>query len=211
MKTKLIKLQDKFILVSDEVIKEGDSIYSFKSKNVFKADSIEYMEKHNMIEDFDKSFYINSNQSKKIIAGIPELPSIDFSLLSEEDSKTIGWVDVEKLSYKLFPYMEGSCDGNDIDMNFGFRNGFIEGFKAAQSLNDKMFSLDNVVSILDDIQKDLADYQNEIGIGMMDDVQWQQMFVDRVLASITSYEQLSLQQTSWDVEVNEFNQITKIL
>ena len=46
--------------------------------------------------------------------------------------------------------------------------------------------------ILDDIQQDLADYQNEVGIGMMDDMQWQQLFVDRVIASISSYENLKL-------------------
>lgn len=46
--------------------------------------------------------------------------------------------------------------------------------------------------ILDDIQQDLADYQNEIGIGMMDDQQWQDIFVERVIASITSYEEMEL-------------------
>lgn len=89
----IIKLEDKYLLLSDEEIKEGDYIYSFKSKNLFKADSIEYMETHNIIEDFDKSFYINSNQSKKLISENP-----NFSLLSEEDCKKIGWVDVEKLA-----------------------------------------------------------------------------------------------------------------
>ena len=37
MKTKLIKLQDKFILVSDEEIKEGDFIYNTKTNNVFQT------------------------------------------------------------------------------------------------------------------------------------------------------------------------------
>jgi cob(I)alamin adenosyltransferase len=46
--------------------------------------------------------------------------------------------------------------------------------------------------ILDQIQQDLADYQNEIGIGQMDDVQWMELFVERVTASITSYEDLEL-------------------
>lgn len=48
-----------------------------------------------------------------------------------------------------------------------------------------------VIELLDDIQKNLADYQNEIGIGTMDNIQWQQTFVDRVIASITSYESFS--------------------
>ena len=45
-------------------------------------------------------------------------------------------------------------------------------------------------AILDDIQQDLADYQNENGIGMMDDNQWAKLFIERVTASITTYEDL---------------------
>ena len=45
-------------------------------------------------------------------------------------------------------------------------------------------------AILDDIQQDLADYQNENGIGMMDDKQWAELFIGRVVASITTYEHL---------------------
>jgi hypothetical protein len=54
-------------ITSDEEIKEGDWIFSLKTNNIFKADSIEYLKSHNMIEDFDKSFYINSKSAKKII------------------------------------------------------------------------------------------------------------------------------------------------
>ena len=54
-------------ITSEEEIKEGDWIFSLKTNNIFKADSIEYLKSHNMIEDFDKSFYINSKSAKKII------------------------------------------------------------------------------------------------------------------------------------------------
>ena len=54
-------------ITSDEEIKEGDWLFSTITNNLFKADSIEYLESHNMIEDFDKSFYINSKYAKKII------------------------------------------------------------------------------------------------------------------------------------------------
>jgi adenosyl cobinamide kinase/adenosyl cobinamide phosphate guanylyltransferase len=60
-------------------------------------------------------------------------------------------------------------------------------------LTDDKSKVETLTAILDDIQKDLADYQNEIGIGMCDDNQWQQMFVDRVIASISSYEYLKNQ------------------
>jgi hypothetical protein len=61
-----VKFQHMYI-TSSEKIKEGDWVFSSKTNNIFKADSIEYLESHNMIEDFDKSFYINSKYSKKII------------------------------------------------------------------------------------------------------------------------------------------------
>ena len=83
---KLIKLQDKFILVSDEEIKEGDWIIDTLSMEI-----VCWWDGNN----FDK-------YDKKIIAGIPELPSIDFSLLSEEDCKTIGFVDIEKLATRKY-------------------------------------------------------------------------------------------------------------
>jgi hypothetical protein len=52
-------------------------------------------------------------------------------------------------------------------------------------LKDKYYF---ITEILDDISRDLAQYQNEIGKGDMDDIQWKQLFIDRVIASVTSYE-----------------------
>jgi hypothetical protein len=43
-------------------------------------------------------------------------------------------------------------------------------------------------TILDDIRQDLNDYKNEVGIGMMSDSEWNQLFIERVEASIESYE-----------------------
>jgi hypothetical protein len=63
---KIMQWQNIYITSAEE-IKEGDWLFSSKTNNIFKADSIEYLESHNMIEDFDKSFYINSKYSKKII------------------------------------------------------------------------------------------------------------------------------------------------
>lgn len=103
---KLVKLQDKFILVSNEI-----AGYTY-NKPTWNSDN--------------RIGLSENNQSKKIIAGIKDLPSIDFSLLSEEDCKKIGWVDVEKLC---------PCIGND------FRFEWISGFKIAQFLNDKLFRM----------------------------------------------------------------------
>jgi Holliday junction resolvase RusA-like endonuclease len=51
-------------------------------------------------------------------------------------------------------------------------------------------NFETLKAILDDIQKDLADFQNQKGIGMMDDNQWADLFIERVTASITTYEDL---------------------
>ena len=101
MKTKLIKLKDKFILVSDEEIKESDLCLDINSNHIFECwknrpnDGI-YEWKNNL------SWVRLHKNCKEVIAGIPELPSIDFSLLSEEDCKTIGFVDIEKLATRKY-------------------------------------------------------------------------------------------------------------
>lgn len=81
--------------------------------------------------------HYQSNDKKlfKIIAGIHGLPSIDFSALSEEDCKKIGWVDVEKLAMKECVCGTGDCS---------HVKSYIRGFKAAQALNEKKFSGEDV-------------------------------------------------------------------
>lgn len=93
---------------------------------------------------------INENRRvvKKIIAGIPELPSIDFSVLSEEDCKKIRWVDVEKLARDF----AGIKHNRPLDDEERYYNSlecmkydlFKEGFKTAQSLNEKKFSEEDI-------------------------------------------------------------------
>ncbi len=55
---------------------------------------------------------------------------------------------------------------------------------------DSTMNFKTLKAILDDIQQDLADYQNQNGIGMMDDNQWADAFIQKVTASITTYEEL---------------------
>ena len=57
-------------------------------------------------------------------------------------------------------------------------------------MNNTM-DFETLKAILDDIQKDLADYQNQIlHFGNMDDNQVTNLFIERVIASITTYEHL---------------------
>lgn len=118
MKTQLILL-DTPIIVSDEEIKEGNWCID-KSNCIYKQET-------------DKVFEIFTG-ARKIIAGIPELPSIDFNGFEEQ----LGIIDVEKLA---IDEVDGTIE-NDIDNIYC--NGFIEGFKAAQKLNKNKFSLEDI-------------------------------------------------------------------
>ena len=68
---KLIKLPEYNIIVSDEEIKDLDFVYDKEAKYIRQL-----FNKHNKT-DFDI----------KVIAGYNNLPSIDYSMLSEEDAK----------------------------------------------------------------------------------------------------------------------------
>jgi hypothetical protein len=57
----------------------------------------------------------------------------------------------------------------------------------AMSVEEKLNLFPKLVTILKDIQDDVKDYQTENGIGMMDDIQWQQLLVERIIASVESF------------------------
>lgn len=123
------------ILISDQEIKEGDWFYhpnkAFKSQ-IEQADEFTFNASIPIINGF------NGYVCKKIIAGVSSLISIDFSLLSEEDCKKIGWIDVEK--YKA-THLTSFIWEPAKEWKFHYE----EGFKTAQNLNkDKMFSLDDI-------------------------------------------------------------------
>ena len=123
MNYKLIML-DNPILVSDEEIKEGDWCLSTDEYFVIKM--------------------VNSAFScdRKIIAGLPDLPKLDLSLIAEE----IGCVDVEKLAYNHLI----SIKDNTLNTSWEHytKNIFIQGFKAAQSLNEKKYSEEDMYGLL---------------------------------------------------------------
>lgn len=122
------------ILVSDEQIKEGD--FYFKYDRILqwvKETSVTYTRVH------------PSNYPKPIVAGLPDLPKLDLSLIAEE----IGWVDVEKLALKEYPKdLHRWAENQFDDFNESDRNTWINGFKAAQSLNEKKYSDEDLFNLL---------------------------------------------------------------
>lgn len=148
MKYKLIML-DQPILVSDEEIKSGDSVlFNISSTAIHKNVKVNYTS----VYDKKGKLLFDKEGTIKVVAGIPELPTIDFSALSEEDCKKIGWVDVEKEYFKIL-----ERDENIFSMLN--RLSFIMGFKAAQPLNEKRYSEEDIrfaitQSFLDGMDRD---------------------------------------------------------
>lgn len=184
---KLIKLQNKFILVSDERITD---VRPHKGKW--------HLEKDNIINQFP-TYLTDLSECKLIIAGIPELPITDLSLLKEEDCKRIGWVDIEKLAEQWFLInqynQQDMIHSHRVAEYITTKNLWITSFKTAQSLNNKQFTLDDMNILANKLINWVVLQKND----------------DKDIQSKISEIIQSLQKTEWAVEVNEKNQITKIL
>lgn len=127
MKTQLILL-DNPIIVSDEEIKEGDLVLALDTNTIFKCNK---HEANKPIKEF-KELY------RKIIARIEGLPSVDWNGLEDE----FGWVNVEKLAKEWY---ESAQYSSSLIADHG---SYIQGFRKAQSLNEKKFSLEDVKDLV---------------------------------------------------------------
>jgi hypothetical protein len=109
----LYKLQEGFIVTSDETTKYGDFVWNGEH-----------------ILEVAKVFH---PIGQKVIA---QQHQIDFSALSEEEQKEIGWLDVEKLA-EQFVVSKVKMSSQAA----GVLVGFIEGFQKAQELlSDRSFT-----------------------------------------------------------------------
>lgn len=116
----LYKLPERFILTSDEWI-TNDYVGLYYSKY------------YNSIKE-SKGISIGHSSDVKIIA---QQDQIDFSSLSEEEQKEIGYFDVNKLAEQN-GYPETS-------QFYDYKEGFIDGFKEAQELlSDRRFTLKDI-------------------------------------------------------------------
>lgn len=148
MKTQLIKLKDYNIIVSDKEIKGKGLRVDLERMSVGFIDS-------------DTLYNQQPEQFKKVIASDnPEhnLPNIDYNGLEEE----FGIVDVEKIACKKYYVMDGLDDydenyynGTNVDK----AKAFIDGFKKAQELNDKKFSLQDIIKSIEFIDEDMTSEQ----------------------------------------------------
>lgn len=151
MKLQLVKNIDKFILLSDEEIKEGD--YTYNLKPLFD-NPIGKRTKEGV--EFEKRHPLANFTTRKIIAsehpieGIPQLDLTQtFECKGEQLTLTEYWdkyrseVDVEKFLTEQIGEL-GLYQENKIEQNI-YSEGYEDGFNKSQELNaDKKWSDDDV-------------------------------------------------------------------
>lgn len=155
----LHKLSKGFVVISDEEIKEKEYCKVFNCDVDGKVGLGEYID----TDEFGNPIFISPHNEKitfdshEVFAGeykrysfkkvIALQDEIDFSVLSEEEQKKIGWIDVEKLAYEFAPVQIDDYDGKfaEYDINENVRDGVKYGFqKALEFLSDKMFTLEDM-------------------------------------------------------------------
>lgn len=104
---------------------------------------------------------LTENRYFKAIAGLPDLPKLDLSLIADK----IGWVDVEKLAKN---YVESDIKKNPL---YGhFFNTYMDGFKAAQSLNEKKYTKSDVIKAMEYALENQCPFQVELYQYFIDDL-----------------------------------------
>jgi hypothetical protein len=126
----LHKLPEGFIITSDGVVTHGDGWY-----NPITGDMGTNWYEKGIPKEWSKTLKVIAQQDQ-----------IDFSALSEEEQKEIGWFDVEKLAETEYPFALGGIGNSENDR----KNHFIKGFKKAQELlSDRRFTLEDVRKALE--------------------------------------------------------------
>lgn len=158
---KLIKHNNKFIVVNDDEINGGDWVYFNGSPKCIVRVGEKYMAGENGCNGEFYKPYDNdpccSYYAKECIKIISENP--DLSELSEEDLKKIYYLDANSLSekvYRDFPDRPGDVEWHfNRDINAPRkRKAFIRGFNEANSLVEEMF--------FSKIEKQISDFKHDL-------------------------------------------------
>ena len=128
MKTQLI-LFDTPIIVSNDAVKEGEwCIEVHNGPSLAPKTTPKFTDEMGntwWLRQMNMNCQANDPECKKVIAGLPKFPSIDFNGFEEQ----LGIVNVEKLAYEYY----STNEYYKVADAFHWANGF----KAAQKLNDK--------------------------------------------------------------------------
>jgi len=126
MKHYYITTEPQMILSDEEVTKGDNYIDDVNTIRVAFTD--------------DRDYWLVREDYKKIIAGLPNQPTIDYSALSDEDCKVIGLIN-ERYFTEIFYDL---CKSSYPTMDNWAESIEYEKFKTSQSLNDKKWSDNDV-------------------------------------------------------------------
>ena len=178
MKATLYKLKEGWVLCSDEELPVGYRGSMFFTKDGFLTETI--------------GIHL-AGLFRKVLTQSP-----DFSLLSEEDAKRIGWFDVRKICD--FIHLELYHDISDASFEDGFEKGFQ---KALELTVDRRFTEEDMIEMFRrgmEYIRNKPVYQTDTwGEGII--------LIAKAKASMKSLSQ----PKSWEVEYNEQNGVFKIL
>ncbi len=167
MKATLYKLKEGYVLCSDEEIREGDNFYH--PKGVIFPATPTYLKGP-----------VSSGIMKKVLTQSP-----DFSLLSEEDAKRIGWFD-----WKRYFDLDNTKYGATAHSYYlGFK-------KHAELTSDRMFTEEDVRKC----------YQWAV-----DNVDADGCLIDDEEVDFKDFIQSLSQPKSWQVTISEENGVYKVL
>ena len=194
MKATLYKIEQGYVLCSDDEIKEGDLCYNTS----YPRDSSDKLFGN---ADYTAKVLIGSVW-KKVLTQSP-----DFSELSEEDAKRIGWFDVDKMALENCKNIIPSHKEQDITTEIwisGARQvGFREGFqKHAELTSDRRFTEEDVRQIIKTART--PKMINFDGDELTGKVIRKHLTEDEIIQSLS-------QPKLWEVEYKEENGVYKII
>ena len=134
MEYKLIKTSEQFLIVSDERLLNTGEFYLDVKNNIVNKVVDTYD-----IKDTNYKICIEKTHLKVI----SQQEQIEFSALSEEEQKKIGYFNLNK--FKIRQWNNYKPISNDISTENGFKDGLEIGFKKSQELlSDRMFTLEDM-------------------------------------------------------------------
>lgn len=165
----LIKLPEHSIITTGDdfhckTLRSNDFAYHWRTKEVLTV--LEYNSETGSWKCSDGTNR-DSYKLKKIIAGLPDQPQIDYSLLSEDNHQKIGWIDIEKLAKDRFKPVipSGLYDDGARQFNYSLedkKQRWIDAVKFGLELSENKFNLDDIKRVVE-----LSRKEHDTGNGTM--------------------------------------------
>ena len=143
----LLLLNQPIILSNQDINNDLTPFYDFRTNTITKLHSRLYGST-NLYSGMNGGICHGIEDSKKIIAGIDNLPKIDFNSLSLDDSKKINVFNIDKLAkINCNIQLDLILDEKERHYkNYQKYDGFIEGFKNALDITERSFTKKDMIN-----------------------------------------------------------------